>query len=664
MRKFSLMLIAFSLVSTLHTNPKSTQEKKLETQLQHEVTVTMKLVQVYVTDKNGNPLMDLSKDDFILYDNGKLQTITDFEKHILAQPSKKVTKEVKEAEPSQIPMPPLRMNRKFLLLLDLFQTDMAGIQRSKTAALHFIDTQLQPTDEVGFLSYSQNQGLVLNEYLTADHQKVRDAIQKIKSVPGRIYDPFERVDPTEEEKEFKKMRALQFAKDMTEFAKSLRYIPGIKNVILFSGGISRTLLYDKEAERDALGIPKTNPALREAYDELGKELASSNTPVYAVDTIGTRQQLLEKKGGEMDELGDHSLKMLSDISGGQYFADVVTYEAIAEKIQNVTSNYYVLGYYIDEKWDGKYHDIKVEVKRKGCEVHAQKGYFNPKPFTEFSEFEKKFHLMDLALSESPYFQEPLRFPSISLPCSNEKESNLVLISEIPAEKIKETMTGKKEMFILVFNEENAVVESTRGEVDFAAIPQQSIYHYSILSLSSGKYKCRVVIRDLETGLGAVASSSVSIPESLDSGIRIYTPLLLIPEKKAFYLGTTKASKEKAESEYSPLANIYYSLSNDNSPLLDELERGTSTLLGIVLCSILNIQEPEVDLTANLIDQASYEKIPLTLSIISVKSKEKIDIILIELRLPELQPGTYSLEIIAKESSSNSSSQVSRTFRIK
>ena len=44
------------------------------------------------------------------------------------------------------------------------------------------------------------------------------------------------------------------------------------------------------------------------------------------------------------------------VNPGEYFGDVTSYEAIAEKIQNVTSNYFVLGYYIDEKWDGKYHD--------------------------------------------------------------------------------------------------------------------------------------------------------------------------------------------------------------------------------------------------------------------------------------------------------------------
>lgn len=653
-------------------NSEMSQEKKDQQEFQYQVTVILKLVQVYVTDNRGNPVTDLTRDDFVLHDSGKLQTITDFEKHVLAQPVKKaeekvekgVKEKVEEAGPSPTPVPPYRMNRKFLLLLDLFQTDASGVKSSRKAALHFIDTQLQPTDEVGVITYTLNQGLILNEYLTADHQKVRDAIQKIKSVPGKMYDPFEEETPTEAEKDLKKTRALQFARDMAEFAKSLRYIPGFKNVILFSGGISRKMLYDTEAEEDAYGIPKTNPALREAYDELSKELASSNTPVYAVNTMGTRQ-LLEKGGeGSFDELSDHSLKMLSDLSGGQYFADVATYEAIAEKIQNVTGNYYVLGYYIDEKWNGKYHNIKVEVKRKGCEVHAQKGYFNPKPFAELSEFEKRFHLMDLALSESPYLHQPLAFPLIALPCARESESNLVLLSELPIETIKSELSGKTEMITLIFNEENAVIESSQGEVDFSAFSQKKLYHYSIISLSPGKYKCCVVIRNLKTGKGAVASSSVEIAESQESGLRLYPPLLLIPEKEAHYLKAQKDMKEEAAAAKVSLNRIYPFLTNRQTPVTEELEQGIPNLLAILRCSIFDIQEPEVDLTANLVDRATGEETPLSFSILSSMSQEETDILLFEFSLPKMNPGEYTLEISAEELSTQSKSKVSHNFRVK
>ena len=67
----------------------------------------------------------------------------------------------------------------------------------------------------------------------------------------------------------------------------------------------------------------------------------------------------------------------SGVDLGKYFGNIKNYENIMQEIHNTTGSYYVLGYYIDEKWDGRYHKIKVKVKRKGCEVRAQGGFFNP-----------------------------------------------------------------------------------------------------------------------------------------------------------------------------------------------------------------------------------------------------------------------------------------------
>jgi len=650
MRKLPLILITSFLFFTLLAHPRSLQQKKSETQLQYEVTVVLKLIQVYVADKNGNPVTDLAKDDFILYDNGKLQTITDFEKHILIKPEKKVEIEISKTE-----LPPAedvssRMNRKFFLLLDLFQSNLGGIGRSKKAAFHFIDTQLQPTDEVGVISYSREKGLFIHEYLTTDHQKIREAIGKIKGIPGKI----EKID--KEEEEWMKMRIRQFATEMAEFAKALRYIPGFKNIIFFSAGVSRYWLYNEDATSDTSELKKADPGIRVSYEEMSKELAASNAPVHAVNTEGTR--------AEKSSRGDHSLQMISNLSGGKYFNDVEYYEEIAEEIQSMTSNYYVLGYYIDEKWDGRRHEIRVKVKREGCEVYAQGGYFNPKPFSEFSEFEKRLHLIDLALGEKSYFQEPFRFPLIPLPCSNRKESNLVLLSEIPLYKMEEIIRQKTDVVTLIIDRENSIVDSSQGEIDLSSIPHKTIYHYAVSSIPPGEYRCFLVIRNLKTGMGAVASSSVNIPESLESGIRLYPPLLLVPEKEAFYLKITKSSKEKTEGEYPSLASIYPFLSNKNSPLLYELEQKISRLFCIVLCSVLEIQEPEVNLTADLVDQVSGDKIPLALSIISSEGKEEIDILLIEFQLPELQSGNYILEITAEEITSKSRSQATRALRIK
>ena len=53
--------------------------------LQHDVTITLKLIQVMVTDKDGNPVTDLNKEDFLLFDNDREQTLTEFERHDIRQ---------------------------------------------------------------------------------------------------------------------------------------------------------------------------------------------------------------------------------------------------------------------------------------------------------------------------------------------------------------------------------------------------------------------------------------------------------------------------------------------------------------------------------------------------------------------------------------------------
>jgi hypothetical protein len=86
---FVFVFMFFLQTSTSVWPSLSAQTKTAQELLQHEVIVTLKLVQVYVVDPEGNPARDLEKSDFVLYDNGKLQNITDFEKHFLYVPEVK-----------------------------------------------------------------------------------------------------------------------------------------------------------------------------------------------------------------------------------------------------------------------------------------------------------------------------------------------------------------------------------------------------------------------------------------------------------------------------------------------------------------------------------------------------------------------------------------------
>ncbi len=622
-----------------------TKSKAAQESLQHEVTVTVKLVQVYVTDPKGEPARDLEMTDFILYDNGKLQTITGFEKHFLAAP------EVKVEETKLVPGRDVvsLMNRKFIFLLDGERNDLAGLAMSRNAAIKFMDEHIQPTDEIALLSYSPIKGLILHEYFTSDHEKVREAIKKIKIAPGISADGSKTVD---EDHEPMGMELLDrqvmgghshaprpggtrgFIFSLTDLAKAFRHIPGQKNIVLFTKGFGRSILAPGSANK-------------EFFMTMSKELASANSPVFTVNTATETY--------ERNKPPETSLEYLSKQTGGKYFDYIGYYSKIASDIQDATSNYYVLSYSVASTWDGKFHDIKVEVKRPGYRVYAQRGYFNPLPFNQLSAVEKHLHLLDLALGEKAYFEQHLNFPMIALPFSDKKEANTILISDIPVQRIRETVGDNTEFIGLVFDQNKTIVDSKRIEMNWDTIKGEKICQYGAASLSPGLYDCRVVIRNLENGKAAVGACSVEIPESAASEWKLYPPLLLIAGAQAQYLHVSAQEKAGAVKEVS-LSEVYPFPLNEFSPLIGGLEQGAEALCAAVRCLRPGADEPEIQLSAWLAPEASSHKISLTVSLLASARQENTDFYLLELEMPGLQPGRYSLHIFVEDSVTKSTSE--------
>ena len=312
----------------------------------------------------------------------------------------------------------------------------------------------------------------------------------------------------------------------------------------------------------------------------------------------------------------------------------------------------MLGYYIDEEWDGKYHEIKVKVNRPGCEVHAQRGFFNPKPFSQYTKLEKMLHLVDLALSEKPLFQTPVRFPLMALPCSIKGKPNISLFSKIPSEKIRELSEKDVEIVSIIFDKDNNIAKMERDGIDFSRLPKDDVFYSSLVSLGPGDYKCRLVIRNLETGRGAVASTSITVPRPPDSGLKLYPPLFLKPEKGVFYV--------KAPAVAYPFDLSRY------CPVIEDVDQGTRSLLAFLRCSYSGIQRPEVKLYANLIHHLTGTgiKIPISISIIMKYQQEKAEEFLVELQTGALQPGEYFLHFFAEDTNTKSFSQVSTAFTVK
>jgi VWFA-related protein len=697
-----LPIIGFYIIagSSFHSSSASQEAVQLQKPLQHEVSVTLKLVQVYVTDKKGKPVQDLQKSDFVVYDNGQKKEITEFEKHVLAPPAPKAPPRPAEEKIVPTPLPPpdkvTVMTRKFFLFFDFAFNNQKGVNKAREAALHFIDTELSPGDQVGLLSYSMLKGLTIHEYLTTNHRKVREAVEVInaKDIAGRAEDIEEEYwrrvaegpPQSPEAKRYQKSnfellwqrqesknQALNFMSKITDLAKALRYIPGQKNLILFSTGIMSSLIYGNRLERqvDMNKIDAGDFVLQTKNKEMLKELTAANCAVFSFDTreaalvssmFAYDQQTFEQHNrdiftesggtkGAVNVLKDdnltgwYSISRISQATGGKYFSNISDYKKNLDQVQTMTGTYYVLGYAISDQKDGSFHEIKVEVNKKGYEVRGQSGYFSSKPFREYSDLEKELHLFDLALTERPLLQIPLRFSMAPLSYAAGEEKRLQLLSKIPLEAIEKFLGKKVELVTVVFDEKENLTSLKRAEADLTKYRGMDVFYTTGALLPPGQYKCRLVIRDLDTGDAAVASANARVVQKPSVGLSLHSPLLLVWESNFAYLEGAEAKKEEAISwkEVYPYDRAQF------SPVIGEAPTGTAKLYGVVPCSFQGIFLPNITLTAYLVNPISGEKIVLGLSVLNKSRKSDVEIQFVEFSLNNIPPGKYLLYLHAEES---------------
>ncbi len=298
------------------------------------------------------------------------------------------------------------------------------------------------------------------------------------------------------------------------------------------------------------------------------------------------------------------------------------------------------------------------------EVIAQAGYFNAKPFSEYTELEKRLHLIDLALADMPLYQDPVRFPMMAMASSEEKEGNLCLAARIPVKKIQEISGKKVELIDLILDAQDNISELHRTLADFSKFSNENAFYYSFLSLPSGSYRCRVVVRNLETGKGAVGASTVIIPAQKDKGIQLFPFLLLTPEKNSLYLRGYIPDRLAEKAEKVTLSDHYSFDPRQYSPYLDKTLIRNSELWAVFRCSIINIPNPEVHFAAFFKEKISGQEIPVELQVLEeIKAKDSV-ICFVKFKMPEIIPGSYLLSFMAGEKSSGSNSQVATDYTIK
>ncbi len=619
--------------------PQSTdgQAVRLQKPLEHEVSVTLKLIQVYVTDKSGKPVTHLDQSAFRVYDNGVLQAITEFEKHM--SPETGTVGAETPAKEALVPTEPgaPRLGRKFFVLIDLDANDLEGIAKSRAAAIQFLDTQTLPSDEIGVFSSSFMRGIVLHCYLTTDHAKVREAIQRIREVPGRKSGGTGDASTPTIAVSGQGTGTMTIAvvsrggglntDRMMALAKALRYIPGYKNILYFSQG-----------------GPINNRAYRDRLEEMSREFAASNAPFYAINTE-TPDPF--NPGGTK---GEALLAFVAEKTGGKAFKEIgaiVHFPDIAREIQELTRNYYVLGFPVKETWDGKYHKIKVELTSGDYHLQSQPGYYNPKPFRDYSDLEKDLHLFDLAMTEKTEPPLPLMFAMRVLAFEQKGEAHVLMLSKIPTDVVEKFLTKKVEVVSLIFDEQDNAVERRQIKPDLSKFRGMDLFYSSDAALGPGTYRCRIIVRDLDTGDAALAYARAVVPAKPGAGgsasaLTLLSPLLLAAGSNFAYLD------DQTKKNTAPWMDFYVYDRAKFSPLTGELALGAKAIYVLLPFSLAGAAPGDISISASLIDTTSGTNLSIPLGLLSKARKGNIELQLAELAVEGIAAGKYILYIRAEE----------------
>ena len=364
-------------------------------------------VDAIVTDDDGEPVLDLTRDDFRVFEDEVEQTIESFRLvEVTGLPDPALPPPSSIRNDYDLEREAARSDsRIFVFFLDDYHVRDANAVRMRSMLVEFVETQLKPTDLVGVM-YPLTP--IMDMRLTRDHAQVVRALQGFEGVkynyqPRNMYEHQYANYPTTTVEMIRNDVSLSALKALAIHLGGLR--EGRKSVIVLSEGYTN-YVPPQLRDIDALGGGFFNPA---RYDPLAAEnrfeetsqffeasymrtelmytadiANKNNTSFYMVDPRGLAVGEYDASTVTIDMRTDYrmlrelqdTLRVLADETDGRAIVNRNDLGPGLAQIVNDQSAYYLLGYTsAAAPTDGEFHEIDVEVLRDDVRIRARRGYY-------------------------------------------------------------------------------------------------------------------------------------------------------------------------------------------------------------------------------------------------------------------------------------------------
>jgi VWFA-related protein len=516
------------------------------------------LVNVTVRDKNGNFLRGLKPGDFTLFEDNKPQKIISFDventdavapqnvtqaKPLPAESSQ--ASPAKTAEALASATEEFKDRRLIILFFDLSAMEPDEIDRSVKAAVHYVDTQMAPADLVAIVSLGSS--LLVNQDFTPDHDLLKKELLAFNTGAGQGFEegstgstegtPDTGQAFTVDDTEYNIFNTDRRLEALRSVAERLSHVQQKKSLIYFSSGMDRTGIENQSELRAA-----TNAAVR------------SNLAIYTMDMRGLQALV---PGGEAQNASlrgvsaysgqsminalesnfttQETLVTLSSDTGGRAFLDSNDFSKVFKGVQDDTSTYYLLGYRsTNPARDGHYRRITVKANIPGLKIDYRRGYYAPADYQHSTKEDKERQLeeelaSDLAATDLPVYLSTAYFRlggnKFSVPISL-----AVPGSQIPFTRNSDRDKATLDVIGIVLDKDHRPVTSIRDTARLAInasteVRRKNVQYDTALTLTSGKYHLKFVVRENQTGRMGSFETDLDVPELKSQPLKMSSIIL-------------------------------------------------------------------------------------------------------------------------------------------
>jgi VWFA-related protein len=489
------------------------------------------LVPAVVTDRGGAHITGLKRDDFVLLANGKEQKVAVFEE-VVTRTELYQRAQDKPGEFSNRVRTTAQPQRITIILLDLANTEFADRAYARDQVCKFLAKVADTGEPIAVLGLTAGGARIVHDF-TSDPRLLAAAIGKsdrkrlgstagAEPAPSASDQPVQRVESLRQAIETAERwdRGMVFFGTQTnlqQVAQAYGGLPGRKTLIWITGRVpfssDRTIRMLNDARFavypvDARGLvnPDYIPVSEIGYTTMPNSTQGRSTyplPDYQQTARARHQRSL------------WGFRQIAERTGGKPFYNGNDLVAGIRAATQDSSQYYLLGFYVDKSTKPGDYPLTVRVRRPGVEVRARTSFSKPEPEKQQQQSQDE---MTLALrSPLDFTMLPLtaRFTGVTTSSGDKKTVRFDM--EIPGGALHIDADDRNHMMLDVLVAALASDGTIAGQVqqtlearlkpeDAANISQTGMTITRQMDLPPGTYRVRFIVRDaLKDAMGALSA---------------------------------------------------------------------------------------------------------------------------------------------------------------